>query len=34
MAGSDVQPLHLHCPAGYRYQQCSGRIGNATVVAV
>ena len=32
MAGSDAEPLHLSCPADYRYQTCAGRIANATVV--
>ena len=32
MAGSDAEPLHLSCPAGYRYQTCAGRELNATFV--
>jgi len=32
MAGSDVQPLQLRCTSGYRYQSCSSRLANATIV--
>ena len=35
MVGSSAQPLQLSCPAGgYRFEMCTGPVGNATIVTL